>query len=417
VSPAAIQTPRNLETERPRYEVADIFGEYGEQYRRSHSLPLSHLKVMHAIEVCRTAYLGGHAEQCDRCGFERIAYNSCRNRHCPKCQALTRAEWVDKRKAELLPVQYFHNVFTIPHELNRIALYNKKVVFDLLFKAVAETLEEFAGDPKHGLGGKMGFTAILHTWDQKLLSHIHLHCVIPAGVLTCDGKRWIHSRENFLFPVKALSRVFRGKFMHYLTKAFAKGELILPGQIASPATKGNWLQLVNQLWKKDWIVYSKAPFNGPEKVLDYLGRYTHRVAISNHRILKIEDGLVTFRYRDRRDGDKCKQMAVSAKEFIRRFLLHVLPDSFMRIRHYGFLASRCKKRDLPRCRELLGLHPQPPEVPPETTQEKLLRLTGIDMYECPCCGQGYMRRVGILAKSQPFASTDLQTPEEKWDTS
>jgi len=353
---------------------------------------------MHAIEVCRTAYLGGHVERCDRCGFERIAYNSCRNRHCPKCQALAKAEWLEKRKAELLPVDYFHLVFTLPHELNALTVCNKTVIFDLLFKVVSQILEEFAADPKHGLGGRTGFTAILHTWNQKLLSHIHLHCVIPAGVLSFDGKRWLHSRKNFLFPVKALSQVFRGRFIDYLKKAFVKGKLIFPGQTAYLVTEENFSELIHQLWKKDWVVYSKAPFNGPEKVLDYLGRYTHRVAISNHRIVKVQDGLVTFRYRDRRDGDKCKQMTVCAQEFIRRFLLHVLPDSFMRIRHYGFLANRCKKRDLLRCRELLGLSDDPPRVVSETMEDKMLRLTGIDVTECPRCKQGYMRRVAKLPR-------------------
>jgi hypothetical protein len=402
----AIQTAGSLESARPRYEVADIFREYGEQYRRSHSLPLSDLKMMHAIEVCRTAYLGGHLEQCDRCGFERIAYNSCRNRHCPKCQALAKAEWLERRKAELLPVEYFHNVFTIPHELNQVAGCNKKVVFDLLFKTVAETLQEFAGDPKHGLGGKIGFTSILHTWNQKLLSHIHLHCVIPAGVLSSDGQCWIHSRKNFLFPVKALSRVFRGKFIDYLKKAFAKDNLIFVGQTASLATEEHFLQLINQLWKKDWVVYSKAPFNGPEKVLDYLGRYTHRVAIANHRIVKAGDGLVSFRYRDRTDNDRCKKITIAAQEFIRRFLLHVLPDSFMRIRHYGFLANRCKKQELVRCRELLGLCPNLPRIPTETMQEKMLRLTGVDVTVCPCCKQGHMRRVIELPILAVCASRD-----------
>jgi len=312
---AAIKAAGRAQPARPRYEVADIFRAHGSLYRHNFSLPLSHLKVMHAIEACRTSELGGHLERCDSCGYERNAYNSCRNRHCPKCQALAKAEWLEKRKAELLPVEYFHNVFTIPHELNQIVLRNKKVIFDILFKTVAETLQEFAGDPKHGLGGKIGFTAILHTWDQKLLSHTHLHCVIPAGVLTFDGKSWIHSRKNFLFPVKALSKVFRGKFIDYLKRAFVKGEMIFPGKIANLATEKNFLQLINQLWKKDWIVYSKAPFNGPEKVFDYLGRYTHRVAIANHRIAKVEDGLVTFRYRDRANGDKCKHMTIAAQEF------------------------------------------------------------------------------------------------------
>jgi len=413
----ATQTAGALESARVCYEVADIFRDYGQQYRCSRSLPVSHLKVMHAIEVCRTAYLGGHMERCDRCGFERIAYNSCRNRHCPKCQALTKAEWLEKRKAELLPVEYFHNVFTIPHELNQIALCNKMVVYDILFKSVAQTLQEFAADSKHGLGGKIGFTAILHTWDQKLLSHIHLHCVIPAGVLSAGGKRWIHSRKNFLFPVKALSKVFRGKFIDYLKKAFAKGKLTFPGQIACLATEETFLQLINQLWKKDWIVYSKAPFNGPEKVLDYLGRYTHRVAIANHRIAKVQDGLVTFRYRDRADGDKCKQMTICAQEFIRRFLLHVIPESYKRIRHFGLFANRCKSKDLARCREIFGLSADPPEVPEETAQEKILRLTGVDVLECPRCRQGRMRWVLELPMLSVYVPRDSPLMPEVLDTS
>ena len=413
----ATQTAGSLESARACYEVADIFRDYGQQYRCSRSLPVSHLKVMHAIEVCRTAYLGGHMERCDRCGFERIAYNSCRNRHCPKCQALAKAQWLEKRRVELLPVEYFHNVFTIPHELNQVVLCNKKVVFDVLFKTVAETLQEFAGDAKHGLGGKIGFTAILHTWDQKLLSHIHLHCVIPAGVLSSDGKRWIHSRKNFLFPVKALSKVFRGKFIDYLKKAFVKDKLIFPGQIAYLATEENFSQLINQLWKKDWVVYCKAPFNGPEKVLDYLGRYTHRVAIANHRIAKVEAGRVTFRYRDRADGDKRKQTTICAQEFIRRFLLHVLLNSYKRVRHFGFLANRTKKQDLARCRELLGLPSNLPEIPEETAEEKMLRLMGVDVTECPRCKQGHMRRVIELPVLLICVSRDSPLMPEVLDTS
>lgn len=351
---------------------------------------------MRAIETCRTSELGGHLEQCDSCGHERYAYNSCRNRHCPKCQALAKAEWLEKRKDELLPVEYFHNVFTIPHELNQITLCNKKVVFDILFKTVAETLQEFAGDPKHGLGGKIGFTAILHTWDQKLLSHFHLHCVIPAGVLAFDEKSWISARKNFLFPVKALSKVFRGKFIDELNKAFAKGKIIFPGKLADFATEENFLQLIKQLWKKEWIVYSKAPFNGPEKVFDYLGRYTHRVAIANHRITNIEGNHITFRYGDRSNNDKCKYMTITAHKFIHRFLLHVLPDAYMRIRHYGFLANRCKKQSLAKCRKLLGLCPDPPNTPDLSTQDKMLQLTGVDITECPRCKQGQMKRIKEL---------------------
>ncbi|MDT8302888.1 MAG: IS91 family transposase [Sedimentisphaerales bacterium] len=412
----ATRTAGSLKSTRPRYEVADIFREYGKQYRCSHALPLSDLKVMHSIEVCRTAYLVGHLERCNRCEFERIAYNSCRNRHCPKCQALAKAEWLEKRKAELLPVEYFHNVFTIPHELNQLARCNKKVIYDVLFKTVAETLQEFACDPKHGLGGKIGFTAILHTWDQKLLNHIHLHCVIPAGVLSSDGHRWIHSRKNFLFPVKALSRVFRGKFIDYLKKTFAKDNLIFPGQIACLRTGKNFSQLIDQLWKKDWVVYSKAPFNGPKKVLDYLGRYTHRVAIANHRIVEVKAGQITFRYRDRSDGDKCKLMTIATQEFIRRFLLHVLPESFMRIRHYGFLANRCKREHMAKCRELLGLSAELPSVSEETMQEKMLRLTGVDVTECPRCKRGRMRRIVELPILSVCTSRDSPLMPKILDT-
>ena len=417
MSCTAAQSAGVAEPGRPRYEVADIFRMYGRSYRQKHSLPASYLKVMRAIEICRTAELGGHLERCDHCGYERNAYNSCRNRHCPKCQALAKAEWLENRRAELLPVEYFHNVFTIPHQLNQITLCNKTVIYDILFKSVAQTLQEFAADPKHGLGGKIGFTAILHTWDQKLLSHIHLHCVIPAGVLSFDGGSWIPSRKNFLFPVKALSRVFRGKFISALKKAFVKGKLIFPGQIADLAVEEHFLQSINRLWDKDWVVYLKAPFNGPHKVLDYLSRYTHRVAIGNHRIVQVKDGLVTFRYRDRTDVDKCKQMTIGAKEFIRRFMLHVIPDSYKRIRHFGFLANRCKKQALGRCRELLGLCPDPPPIPEETLQEKMLRLTGTDITECPRCRQGHMKRVMDLPILVACALRNWPVVLQAFDTS
>jgi hypothetical protein len=411
------QAAGNIESASPCYEVADIFRDYGEQYRQNHPLPLSGLKVMHAIEVCRTAYLGGHVERCDTCGFERIAYNSCRNRHCPKCQALTKAEWLEKRKAELLPIDYFHLVFTLPHELNALTLCNKAVVFDFLFRVVSETLEEFASDPKHDLGGRIGFTAILHTWDQKLLDHFHLHCLVAGGALSFDGNHFIQAPKDYLFPVRALSKVFRGKFIDSLRKMFAKGKLIFPGNITYLGTEEGFSDLIDQLWKKEWVVYCKPPFDGPEKVLDYLGRYTHRVAIANHRIVKVENGLVTFRYRDRTDGDKCKLMTIAVEEFIRRFLLHVIPESYVRIRHFGFLANRCKKRLLPRCRELLGLCPDPPEVPSETMQERMLRLTGVDLTECPCCKRGHMIRVAQLPMLLPTVWTDLQVLPEIMDTS
>ena len=395
--------------QRPPFEVADVFRLYGEAYRRAHPLPLSHLKVMHAIEVCRTAYLGGHAERCDVCGHEQISYNSCRNRHCPKCQALAKAQWLEARRAELLPVDYFHTVFTIPHELNAIALVNKKVVFDILFRATSQTLQKFAADPRNSLGGKIGFTAILHTWDQKLLDHFHLHCLIPGGALSFDGKRWIPARKGFLFPVRALSKVFRGKFIDYIKKEFTAGKLIFPGQTASLGTEEGFSGLVNQLWKKQWVVYCKESFAGPEKVLDYLGRYTHRVAISNHRITSVANGKVSFTYRDRAHGNVKKNLTLSASEFIRRFLLHVLPKSYMRVRYFGFLTPPSKKRSLALCRQLLGIHPDMPEAPEKTTHELMLELTGTDITVCPCCERGTMRFVRRLQPLYPHGVEGVST--------
>jgi predicted Zn-ribbon and HTH transcriptional regulator len=412
-------TPRagHVPIARPRYEVADIFRTYGPQYREKVSLPRSHLKVMRAIETCRTAELGGHLERCDSCGFERNAYNSCRNRHCPKCQSLARAQWLQERQAELLPVEYFHLVFTLPHELNPLTLGNKKVIFDLLFQVVGATLEEFAANPQNGLGGRIGFTAILHTWDQRLLDHFHLHCVVPGGALSFDGRRFLRAKRGYLFPVKALSRVFRGKFIDALKKIYAKDQIAFPKRITSLGTEEGFSRLVDQLWQKEWVVYSKAPFDGPEKVLEYLGRYTHRVAISNHRLVNVAEGLVTFRYRDRRDRDQLKETTLSAHEFIRRFLLHVVPSSFKRIRHFGFLANRCKKRNLAQCRELLGLPAGLPEIAEETLQERMLRLTGVDITQCPRCQQGRMVRVMELPLHSACASRDWPVMLEAFDTS
>ena len=361
--------------------MADVFRLYGEPYRRSHRLPSAHLKVMRAIQACRTAALGGHVEQCDACGFTRQAYNSCRNRHCPKCQALVKAQWLAARQSELLPVPYFHAVFTLPHELNALALCNKKPVFDILFHSVSETLLTFAANT---LGGKLGLTSILHTWDQKLNTHIHLHCAIPGGALSEDGKSWIPSHPAFLFPIKALALVFRGKFLGRLKSAHAKGRLAVPDSDAFQA-------LIASLYKMDWIVYAKPAFAGPKVVLDYLGRYTHRIAIANHRILDVSGGHVTFSYRDRRDDNRKKVMTLCADEFIHRFLLHTVPSSFKRIRHAGFLASRSKQNDLARCRDLLGAPTHIPKPEPKTTQDRLLELTGVDLADCPSCHNGHMR--------------------------
>jgi len=377
------------------WEVADIFRVFGAAYRSKKTASFEQLKVLQAIAVCRTAYLGGHLKQCDTCGHERPAYNSCRNRHCPKCQSLKKAQWVEDRKSELLPVPYFHNVFTLPHELNPIALCNMAVIYSMLFKAVAETLLVFG---RNNLGGTLGFTAILHTWEQRLLDHIHLHCVIPGGVLSPDKTKWIPTPENYLFNVEALSMVFRGKFIASLQKAYANSELEFPGDTAKYATAEGFSELIRRLRSKDWVVYSKKPFAGPEQVLDYLGRYTHRIAISNNRIVDVKDGKVTFNYRDRKDNNTLKPKTLEAEEFIRRFLLHVLPDGFMKIRHFGFLSNRRKKENVQRCRELLGDNRPMPVRTKKTAVELMLELTGTDLTRCPCCKKGRM----VNIKEMPY---------------
>jgi Putative transposase/Transposase zinc-binding domain len=365
-----------------RPELADIFRLYGERYRCTHPLPASHRKVMRAIEVCRTQELGGHLKKCDTCGFEHPAYNSCRNRHCPKCQSLAKAQWLEKQTAELLPVGYFHLVFTLPHELNRLILAHKKILLALLFKAVSETLLEFG---QRRLQGTLGIIAVLHTWDQTLKDHFHLHCLVPAGALSFDHSHWIAARKNFLFPITALSQVFRGKFLGLLHQACDK-EKIPPANNEIKASR-----------QKNWVVYAKKPFGSPQSVLDYLGRYTHRVALSNDRILKIENGEVTLSYRDRKDGDRKKTLPLDAQEFIRRFLLHVLPQGFMRIRHFGFLANRSKKQALTQCRKLLNCDPPPPRSN-LCAKDLLLKLTGIDLSRCPSCQKGTMIVVGELPR-------------------
>jgi predicted Zn-ribbon and HTH transcriptional regulator len=357
-----------------RWEVADIFREFGEAYMRENFVLHAERKVMHALTVCRTSYLGGHVEKCNKCGFEQHAYNSCRNRHCPKCQCLTKARWLENRKAELLPVPYFHNVFTLPHEVNPVALSNKKAIYSLLFKAVSETLLQF---DRNNLGGTIGFTAILHTWDQRLLHHIHLHCVIPGGALSPEKTRWISSAGNYLFTVEALSMVFKGKFIEHLEKAYAKGELNLSGTLAKYATHEGFSALIGDLRAKDWVVFSKKPFAGPQQVIDYIGRYTHRVAISNNRLTTVDSG-----------------------EFIKRFLVHVLPIGFTKIRHFGFLANKNKKENIQLCRKLIGDNTQHPEREKKTAPELMIELTGIDITRCPCCKEGTM----ITVMEMPYPS-------------
>ena len=360
-------------------ELADILRAHG----HTHRLSLDQARVVNALQACRTARLGGHREHCDDCGFQRFAYNSCRNRHCPKCQSLTKAQWIEARRAELLPVPYFHVVFTLPHELNRLILTNKRPVLNLLFRAAAGTLKRFG---TNHFGGRVGFTMILHTWDQTLGPHFHLHVIIAAGALADDKQRWIPGQRKFLFPVHALSKVFRGKFLDGLRTLAARQQLRSPPD--------DLHALLTPLWHKRWVVYAKSPFAGPEPVLDYLGRYTHRVAISNDRILDLTDGAVTFAYRDRARGDVPCTMTLPADEFLRRFLRHVLPGGFMRIRHFGFLANRGKAEALARCRELLAVAPPPPPEP-RTAAEWVLHLTGIDVTRCPRCGRGPLIRTEL----------------------
>jgi hypothetical protein len=385
----------------PRLEVGDVFRRYGETYRQQHagSLSRDQLRVMTAIERCRTAALGGHVEQCDQCHFQRIAYNSCRDRHCPKCQSLARAQWIEDRQAELLDTSYFHVVFTVPEEIATIAYQNKEVVYDILFRATSETLRTIAADPKH-LGAEIGFFAVLHSWGQNLMFHPHLHCVVPGGGLSPDGQRWIACRRSFFLPVRVLSRRFRRLFVESLEKAFDEGQLKFFSSLQELDDRKAFLRYLAPLRKKKWVVYAKKPFAGPQQVLDYVGRYTHRVAISNNRILNIEDGQVTFRYKDYRDGSQQKTMTLSADEFIRRFLLHVLPAGFHRIRYYGFLGNRYRKEKLQQCRHLLGMILLEPgsstEVAELDYRDRYQALTGSSLWECPACHRGRMIIIGEI---------------------
>src|SRR6202046_1698082 len=379
--------------DRPPLEVADLVRAAGPAFiARSRTwITWKHVKVLLAIVRCRTAVLGGHLDECTRCGHRAISYNSCRNRHCPKCQAGARERWLEKRRQELLPTPYVHVVFTLPRPLAPLALQNKKLVYDLLFRTSAQTLLEVAHDQKH-LGAEIGFFSVLHTWSQKLELHPHVHCVVPAGGLSADRKRWIKPRYAFFLPVKVLSRVFRGKFVAALKRAFQDGQLSFHGDLrllAQPKTFAAWLR---PLFRKDWVVYSKPPFGGPDYVLRYLGRYTHRVAISNHRLVSFADGQVTFRWRDSAHNNEQKLMTLALDEFLRRFLLHLLPKGFVRIRHFGFLANRRRSALLPLCFAALGTVPVPME--PETTAQE-----SDPLWRCPKCG-GAMAVIERLTAAQ-----------------
>jgi hypothetical protein len=382
---------------RPGLEVADVFRQHGDAFLDRHGDGLSHeqRRALHDITACRTAALGGHVEACDRCGHQQVAYNSCRNRHCPKCQATAAADWMEAREADLLPVEYFHVVFTLPEALGPIALQNPRVVYGLLFQAAAETLQQVAADPKH-LGASIGFLAILHTWGQNLQHHPHVHCVVPGGGLSPDASRWVACRPGFFLPVRVLSRVFRGKFLSLLRTAFDRGRLAFHGDLGPLADTGEFQRRLAASARTEWVVYAKPPFGGPEQALKYLARYTHRVAISNSRLTALEGDEVEFLWKDYAHEGKQKTMTLKAVEFIRRFLLHVLPAGFVRIRHYGLLANRVCREKLALCRELLGVGaaPEPAADPgpePERTAEG-----GSAARACPVCGAGRMVIVEIL---------------------
>lgn len=378
---------------RPTFEVADVISRFGDELLRQGEVTPARRRVMRALLACRTAQLGGHVESCNNCDYRRIAYNSCRNRHCPKCQGSRQAQWLEDRAKDLLPVEYFHVVFTVPEEVAAIALQNKRALYGILFATSAATLRTIAADSRH-LGAEIGFVSVLHTWSQMLQHHPHVHCVVPGGGLAPDG-RWIGCQPGFFLPVRVLGAMFRGKFVASMRAAFDRGELRFQGELQQLGERVAFARLLDTLMQKPWVVYSKPPFGGPEQVLKYLARYTHRVAIGNRRILDVDDSGVTFRWRDRADGSRSRTMKLSGVEFLRRFLLHVLPRGFQRLRHYGLLGNRKRATKLAVCRLLLGTTMPAPTVtvvPFETADD-----------HCPACRTGRLVRQPWSAMRAPVA--------------
>jgi hypothetical protein len=390
-------------------EVADIFRRHGAAYRSANAghLSLGQLRVMGAVEACRSAALGGHVEQCDGCGHVRVAYNSCRDRHCPKCQGMARAQWLADRQAELLPVPYFHLVFTLPAGVAEIAFQNKAVVYAILFRAASEAVRVIAADPAH-LGAEVGMLAVLHTWGQTLQHHPHIHAIVPGGGLAPEGDRWVACRPGFFLPVKVLSRLFRRLFLEQMQDAFDRRRLEFFGDLSPLAEPAAFRKLLAQQRRLPWVVYAKRPFGGPEQVLGYLGRYTHRVAIASSRLVSLSEGQVSFRWKDYRHHDKPGVMTLNADEFIRRFLLHVLPKNFHRIRVYGYLANGHRAAKLALCRRLLAAPSPEPAPPAADYRERYRILTGHSLDVCPCCG-GRMVILGSLSPAGRFEPT--------WDSS
>lgn len=375
-----------------RLEVADVFRQHEQEFLRQwgHMLNAQQRRAFRDICACRTAALGAHVEQCDQCAHRAIAYNSCRNRSCPKCQSTARDKWLAARTAELLPVPYCHVVFTLPQEISTLALQNQPLIYSILFRAVSETLLAIAADPRR-LGADIGFLAVLHTWNQQMLYHPHLHCVVPAGGLSPDRSRWIPSRNRFFLPVKVLGRLLRGKFLAFLASAFRKKKLQFAGTLALLATPSAFDRFLRQLRSKSWVVYAKRPFGGPEHVIQYLARYTHRVAISNGRLIEMKDGRVTFRWRDSAHSNQQKVMTLDAIEFIRRYLLHILQSGFVKIRHFGFLANRNRREALARCRALLPTQTDQPADGLNATQRSAVQR------KCPLCQTGTLRIVDWIS--------------------
>ncbi|QBH12320.1 IS91 family transposase [Desulfobacter hydrogenophilus] len=402
---------------RPEHDIADIFRHAGQRFLETFGASHEQIKVMNKIITCRTAALGGHIDACPDCDFQKNSYNSCRNRHCPKCQTMTKEKWLDKRVSELLPATYYHLVFTLPHNLNPIILCNMKPLLDLLFSSVNQTIKQFATDPQWRLQGQAGFIAVLHTWNQTILDHFHLHCLVPGGVLSEDKTQWTPSKTNFLFKTASIVKAFKGIYIKGLKQLYQDGDLKFPGNTAKYGTRSGFNRLIKIIRKKKWSGYAKAPCSGPEKVLEYLGRYTHRVAISNYRIKSFEDGKVVFTWKDRAQNDAIKEMTLDAVEFIRRFLLHVLPRGFKKIRHFGFLSPRYKAVNIKLIRKLTGDKFKEPAHPEnESVEEMMHRLTGIDIKACPKCGKGRLTRlyellpvyIGYIVPNKKVAA---------WDTS
>lgn len=368
-------------------ELQDILNQYGEQYKELNNIPIYVKKTLKAIEVCRTSELGAHEDVCNYCGHKKISYNSCRNRHCPKCQNSAKEKWIYNQKFDVLNVQYFHVVFTIPNTLNKVVYYNQIKMYNVLFKSVSETLQQLANDRKY-LGAKIGFTSILHTWGQNLKDHPHIHCIVPAGGLDSLGK-WKNSKKKFFIPVKVLAKVFRGKFIYYMKQE----QLDFVKEIEELKISQEYDEFIASLYSKDWVVYCKPPFKNASSVIEYLGRYTHRVAISNNRILNIDKGKVTFRWRDYKDNNKMKIMVLDANEFIRRFILHILPPRFMKIRHFGLLGNRNKTKKLTLCKVLTNTKVLTKEnISP---LELLKKISGKDFNLCPICGIGHLIRPNL----------------------